>query len=206
MKRKLKKLLSFGLSICIACLPMSADAHESNLDLIQEGNILEVPEMSMQILSKDNVYEEVAQIEDLREQYVPNTMEKVYDGDNVNVTQLPNDTTAYAAQADADNTDPNHAYLVENGDIVQGMLTESGEMRWYGFINDQSTKVTILLQMAAETDADLYLFYLDHMGWEHRNFIAMFLMQEYIILLLVHMRKAVSSHLHSMQLRIQIMK
>lgn len=44
---------------------------------------------------------------------------------------------------------------------MQGMLTETGEIRWHGFIIDQSSKVTILLQMVAETDADLYLFYLD---------------------------------------------
>lgn len=76
---------------------MSAVAPESNMDLIQEGNILEDPEMSMSILSKDNVCEEVAQMEDLNVQYVPNTMDKVYDGENVNVTRLPNDTTAYVA-------------------------------------------------------------------------------------------------------------
>lgn len=163
-KKRLKVLMSFCLSICMICSPISANAQELAQDMVQEGesNIpVEPMDISTPILDISDAYLEVAQIEEIGGDYIPNTMDRSYVGEDVNVTQLPNSATVYSELEDQENTDPNNAYLVENEYIVQGTLTEKSEMRWYGFILNQSSKASIMLQMVSAVDADLYLFGLD---------------------------------------------
>ena len=64
------------------------------------------------------------------------------------------------------NTDPNNAYLVSNDTITQGTVEESDEMRWYAFILNQTSKITILLQMVDTLDADLYIYKLDEQTYD----------------------------------------
>ena len=40
-------------------------------------------------------------------------------------------------------------------------FAQTDEMRWYGFILDQTSKVSIMLEAASSVDADLYVFQLD---------------------------------------------
>lgn len=160
--KKWKRLTSLCLGICVACLPISANAQ----DLNQGGYTIENPDMSTPILDIIDAYAEVEQIEELDENYTRNIMDRVYSGEDMNVTQLPSDVSVYATLSDEDNTDPNYAYLVKNEDIVQGTLTQEGEMRWYGFILDQSSKVSLLLQTVSEVDADLYFFQLNQETYE----------------------------------------
>ena len=67
---------------------------------------------------------------------------------------------------EVENTDPNNAYVVENGDVVQGTLSAASEMRWYGFIVNQTSKATIFLQCVNTVDADVYLFALDQSTYQ----------------------------------------
>lgn len=60
-----------------------------------------------------------------------------------------------------ENTNPNYAYVVENGNIVQGELTQTNEMRWYAFSANDVTKISIFAQSVAEVDVDIYLFKLN---------------------------------------------
>lgn len=163
-KRKLVGLMSLCLSVCMVFQPISTNAQELNQETIQEGESnIQVESLDMYATNLDisDAYAEVAQMAEATEDYVPNTIERLYEGDDVNVTQLPDNVTAYSELEDQENTDPNNAYLVENGDIVQGILTQANEMRWYGFIIEQKSKASIMLQSVSEVDADLYLFELN---------------------------------------------
>lgn len=168
-KKGLKGLMSLCLSVCMICLPVSAQAQELNSEVIQDGetNIpIESLDVNATALDISDAYAEMPQMEESSEDYTSNTMDKTYEGVEVNITNLPDNATTYAEQEDQENTDPNNAYLVENENIVQGVLTQESEMRWYGFILDQNSKVSIMLQTASEVDADLYLFKLDQETYE----------------------------------------
>lgn len=69
--------------------------------------------------------------------------------------------SVYSETYAQENTEPDYAYLVEHGDVVQGELLQEGEMRWYGFILDQRSKASIMLQTVSDLDADIYLFKLN---------------------------------------------
>lgn len=151
------------------CLPISAHAQELDSEVIQDGETdipVEAFDVNATVLDISDAYAEMEQMEDSSDDYASNIMEKSFEGEKVDITNLPDGVATYAAQEDQENTDPNNAYLVENEYIVQGVLTQEGEMRWYGFILDQSSKVSIMLQTASEVDADLYLFELDQETYE----------------------------------------
>lgn len=59
------------------------------------------------------------------------------------------------------NTEPNKAYIVTNDTIVNETIGVAGEMRWYAFVLNEKSKVTINLQMVEALDADLYLYSLN---------------------------------------------
>ena len=79
------------------------------------------------------------------------------DRQDVQKTYCINETSRYA-EDESENTDPNYALLIEDENVVQGTLTEQGEMRWYGFILEQRAKASIMLQLVSNVDADIYLF------------------------------------------------
>lgn len=64
-------------------------------------------------------------------------------------------------ESEQENTDPNYALLIEDGNVVQGSLSAQGEMRWYGFILQEKSKISLYLEMVDGVDADLYLFSLN---------------------------------------------
>lgn len=82
------------------------------------------------------------------------------DRQDVQKTYCINETSRYA-EDESENTDPNYALLIEDENVVQGTLTEQGEMRWYGFILEQRAKASIMLQLVSNVDADIYLFKLN---------------------------------------------
>jgi len=59
------------------------------------------------------------------------------------------------------NTDPNNAYIVTNDSIQQETIGAAGEIRWYAFVLNEKSKVTINLQMVEALDADLYMYSLN---------------------------------------------
>lgn len=122
---------------------------------------IEAIDVSTEALDISDVYPEVEQMEDISDDYSANIMDRPFEGETEEVTNLPNSATTYAAEDSQENTTPNNAYLVENGNIVQGFLTQENEMRWYGFILNQRSKVSIRLQIVSEVDSDLYLFELN---------------------------------------------
>lgn len=125
MKRTcLVRLLALGmiLSICL-----STSAYAQGLEV--SGGYTE------EMVSEDklsDLYEEVVRVGAVSD-YVPNNMERPYDEKDYTVTNILGESVAYAVE---ENTDPNNAYLAVNGNTVQGTLTQTGEMRWYGFILD----------------------------------------------------------------------
>lgn len=159
-KKGLKRLLALGLSLCV-CFSTSVHAEEANqikVECTQEGDAAQ--DVSLEEVSEDklsDLYEEIVRVEDAPE-YVPNKMERSYDGTEYSVTNVLGGPAAYAAD---DNTDPNNAYLAVNGNTVQGTLTQTGEARWYGFILEQTSKISIMVQTYTDVDADLYVFKLN---------------------------------------------
>jgi len=172
MKNKgLKRLISICLSLCITCIPLLANAQENNQDVeklvqqetafIQNDIIERNANRDASNLEKSDLYEEITKKVDDIEENVKNNMDRQYTGEEFSVTKSPKASSAISAQSNQENIDPNYAYLVENEDIVQGDLTQTDEMRWYGFILDQTSKVSIMLEAASSVDADLYVFQLD---------------------------------------------
>ena len=90
-------------------------------------------------------------------------MDRIYTGEDLTVSTAMD---VYSSTESQENTDPNNAYLVEHGSVVQGELTKTSEMRWYGFILDKSSKVSIELQTVPEVDGDVYLFELNQDTYE----------------------------------------
>ena len=179
MKRKrlrgLKRVMSLCLSVYMICLPISAYAQELEPEVVQDRETdtleidhipIEAADVNTTALDISDVYPEMEQMEDISDDYSSNMMDRSFEGETEEITNLPNGTATYAAEGAQENIAPNYAYLVENENIVQGFLTQENEMRWYGFILDQSSKVSIRVQTVSEVDADLYLFELDQETYE----------------------------------------
>lgn len=159
-KRLLAVLLAVASCICVVYSPINANAQEMNYGVSHEESSdisIEESDIDTSIFDINNAYPEVAQVEDIEENYIPNGIDRVYDGENLKVHM----TATVSESGENDNTDPNYAYLVEHGDVIHGELTKTSEMRWYGFSLEQRSKVSILLQTVSNVDADIYLFELD---------------------------------------------
>ena len=157
------------------CLSISAYAQEVEPEAIQDRETdvpendripIEAADVNATAIDISDAYPEMEQMEDISEDYSSNIMDRSFEGEIEEITNLPNDAAAYAAEASQENTEPNYAYLVKSENVVQGFLTQENEMRWYGFILDQRSKVSIRLQTVSEVDADLYLFELNQETYE----------------------------------------
>lgn len=82
-----------------------------------------------------------------------NNMARTFNGDLEMEVQF-----GLGARSGEENTDPNYAYIVSNDTIMQGVISGENEFRWYAFVLDKKSKVSILLQMVEALDADLYMF------------------------------------------------
>lgn len=157
------------LGICLVCPPLLADAQKLDSEVSKEAEA-DIPEEAFKrdtrVHDISEAYENVVQTEDGNETYISNTMDREYAGKTEDVTNLPNGAVFYAEQESPENTDPNNAYLVEHENIVQGTLAQEKEMRWYGFILEQASKVSIMLETVSQVDADLYVFRLDEETYE----------------------------------------
>lgn len=170
MKKKIwKRLMPICLGICLVCPPLLADAQKLDSEVSKEAEA-DIPEEAFKrdtrVHDISEAYENVVQTEDGNETYISNTMDREYAGKTEDVTNLPNGAVFYAEQESPENTDPNNAYLVEHENIVQGTLAQEKEMRWYGFILEQASKVSIMLETVSQVDADLYVFRLDEETYE----------------------------------------
>lgn len=166
MKRKLMGVLTaVVVSVCTVCSPMYTNAQEMDSGMVQNkgSNIcVEEVDKDIQMLDIKDAYPEVGQVDDIEEFYARNSVDRVYTGENLKVDM----TATLSEYEEQENTDPNYAYLVENENIVQGELMQENEMRWYGFILEQKSKISIILQTVSSVDADVYLFKLDQDTYE----------------------------------------
>lgn len=165
MKHYAKKLAGVlamaAVCLCTVCPSLSVNGQEIGQE--ECSNIpIETLDIDTSLLDISDAYPEVGQIEDIEEEYAVNSMDRVYEIENLKI----NEVAACSESGEQDNTDPNYAYLVEHGDIFQGQLTQTGEMRWYGFILEQSNKASIMLQTVSDVDADIYLFELNQDTYE----------------------------------------
>lgn len=103
-------------------------------------------------------------MEVLKEGRETNTTDGAYKGEKVGMEHLPANKAASLKLNEQENTDADNAYFVKNGNVVQGILTQSGELRWYGFILSQSSKVSIMLHTAKGVDSGICLF-----KWEQKE-------------------------------------
>ncbi len=154
----LKALVSLCLSICVIGNPLLANAQELNCDMTEQ---IEKNEYFIQ----DSVpmYEDISEEINV-EEYTFNNMEREYTEEIGMVTELPSQTDGISTFSTGDsqeNTDPNYAYLIVHEDIKQGILTKTSEMRWYGCILEQTSKVSMMMQSVPEVDVDIYVFQLD---------------------------------------------
>lgn len=160
MKHYVKKLggVLTAVAVCLVTVysPLSVNAQEIRPE---ESSTIpdEMLDIDTPILDISAAYPEVGQVEDIEGEYTPNSMDRAYSGENLTVDGI----AACSESDEQENTDPNNACLVEHGNVVQGELTQASEMRWCGFILEQSSKASIMLQTVSDVDADIYLFELN---------------------------------------------
>ena len=142
-----------SVCLCTVYLPLNANAQETSQEESSNIPIEAINTPNTPIPDISDVYPEVRQVEDIKREYVPNNRVREYNGESLNVDMISVYSETYAQE----NTEPDYAYLVEHGDVVQGELLQEGEMRWYGFILDQRSKASIMLQTVSDLDADIYL-------------------------------------------------
>lgn len=150
---KTKKIL---ISLLTAVLILT-----SNVGILQAA---EFQSDSKEDLSNKMEYYEMKELElpDLNDdEYEANHIERPYHGKAFTITKDIGISTFSDEQNSSENTDPNNAYIVENDMIVQGTVSTESEARWYAFILDERSKVTIFAQMVDSIDADLYVFSLN---------------------------------------------
>lgn len=149
MIKEVKKILIMGLIICLALTHnISVFAVEKTSDEAPSREYTTVLDLK-----------ELPIVDDV-EAIIPNNIEKYYQEPPVEILKAITESD-YATFAINENTDPNYAYLVENDYVVQGTIEKQNEMRWYGFVLNERSKATILLQTVEGLDADIYMFRLN---------------------------------------------
>lgn len=92
------------------------------------------------------------------EEVVENSIEHSVDASLIsNKVDMPQSDRA----EEPDNTDPNNAYIITNGSVIQGTIENANEFRWYAFELNETSKYSIWLQMVNTLDANLYIFQYD---------------------------------------------
>ncbi|MBO4375664.1 MAG: hypothetical protein J5811_00065 [Lachnospiraceae bacterium] len=143
-----KKVLSFTLSSLVLLVSFFSNrltvvaANSETNDLVKPGEAVLVEDIGMEL---DEIEE--------------NIVEHPYGGGELSVP--PKKRIMAKREMAISNTDPNYAIFVTNEDVDQREIESPGEMRWYRFSLEQTSKVSILLQMVDSLDADIYVFKLN---------------------------------------------
>ena len=90
-----------------------------------------------------------------------NVMERSFDG-----TIEMSGIASYSNDDEIQNTDPDHAYLLTNNSVYQSAIETEGEWRWYGVILNETSTLTMYMQMTETLDADIYIFSFDQQTGE----------------------------------------
>ncbi len=160
--KALKMLLSLCLSISIVGMPTMVSAQDYNQEMGKQAQRDEVALDDNSYNKLSDLYEEVMPVKFSSTQNL-NNADRVLDEKVFNITSVLGSYRPYAL---GENTDPNNAYLAESGNTIQGTLTQTGEMRWYGFIIEETSKIALMVQTVASVDADLYVFQLNQQTYE----------------------------------------
>lgn len=146
---KSRKIMSGLLAIALMLTINSGtvSAGEIKLDSMNQDAKMKYAKMEEVALDKSK--------EDNRVNY----LERQYEGEQYKVKEGISDSRK--RRNTAENTDPNYAYIVEDSMVVQGTVEAANEARWYAFILNEKSKITLLAQMVEAMDADLYLFSLN---------------------------------------------
>ena len=148
-----KKVLSLALSISVLLISFLSNklpVDAANCELQDEMNFGEISLAEVNGMG----------LEDVRE----NIVEHPYEGEVLSVLQKKR--LMAKRELATTNTDPNYALFVTNDDVDQREIESPGEMRWYRFNLEQTSKVSILLQMVESLDADIYMFKLDEESYQ----------------------------------------
>lgn len=145
---KKKRIVRMFLG-CILALFLNAEIEADAKAISEEENgSIKIVEDADEEMEAESIYEMPA-----------NVTEKVYTGESYVLQEM---VSAYSEERDSiPNTDPNYAYIVSNDTVMQGIIEEEEEARWYAFSLDKNSSVSILLQMEENIDADLYIFSLN---------------------------------------------
>lgn len=167
MKLKGSKGYKFIFSICMGMMLLlnesmvtvyaTENTDGANYEVVQQQEeVKELSALSDDIVSTVDETEEVFKIDE--NEIKANNMEHSFNVDS-ELTVYP--SMVYNTRSSEENTDPNYAYIVSNDMVMQQAVENVGEFRWYNFSLETTSKVSILLQMVTELDADLYMFKLD---------------------------------------------
>ena len=142
--KKLAGILTVAsVCLCTVYLPLNANAQETSQEESSNIPIEAINTPNTPIPDISDVYPEVRQVEDIKREYVPNNRVREYNGESLNVDMISVYSETYAQE-----------------------LLQEGEMRWYGFILDQRSKASIMLQTVSDLNADIYLFKLNQDTYE----------------------------------------
>lgn len=159
----------FAIALCV-CVSLSVPVKENKQVVYAESNenalpdewnqkqekIKELEKLQNMAVTAAHETEEMEQIAGYEAE--ANKLERSYQGD---LEMGPQIDLLTDAGSTTENTDPNYAYLVSDNTITQGVIENVNEFRWYAFVLNEKSKVSILLQMVTSLDADLYLFSLN---------------------------------------------
>ena len=142
-KKVLRSLLATVLTLVLVCpCGIVSRASELHEDMDSSETPIELGGISLDIIDETNVPEK---------DY--NVVSRPYSGENLILDEI----TSYADE----NTNPNAAYLFTDNTSGSGTFTVEKEERWYAFVLEEKSKVSIRLNMDASMDADVYVFSLN---------------------------------------------
>lgn len=162
MNNSFRKLISLILSISFMfSLPVHAETTKlteigtninTNSSNITTGSALELQEVDFNDLSADTLKfdKELSLDKNKSDKPIKDSAKSIY-AENKIINK----------NSRSENTDPNNAYLLNINEATAGSITAEGQERWYGTVIDQKTKLTMILQLSANTDYDLYIYKLD---------------------------------------------
>lgn len=155
IKKKIGKgIVAFSLSLIMAiAMPIVSYAKVGDVEtpLFVENDLT--------ISTED---EQLESISESLEEVIENNIEHSFDSQILSYyLSYEIDEPKSIAEEEADNTDPNYAYIITNGSVIQGTIENANEFRWYAFVLNVTSKYSIWLQMVSTLDADLYIFEYD---------------------------------------------
>lgn len=151
-----KKLFKTVMATAMAVIMTVSLSNGMTVRAAENNSVIEVTE------SDDlSIFENVQQEEiDIPNVEVPEISYNVEEHEKIDETFLVNEIQTLDLNEAEDNTNPNNAVEILNGE-KKGNSLITDEFRWYYFSIEELSKLTIYLEMDDTIDADLYLLQLN---------------------------------------------